>query len=93
MQFTEAIARAKGNLQFDAEYGYIRCMNHIINLAVKKGVEYFDAAITQVSYCESNNEFIRQILFICIYALPYTYFNSTALVPRTSYCDSFLTST
>ena len=61
MQFTETIAQAKGNVKFDAQYGYIRCMNHIINLAVKKAVEYFDASITQVRLRQSNSEFIGQI--------------------------------
>ena len=53
MQFIETIANAKGNVQFNADNGYIRCMNHVINLAVKKAVAYFDGPITQVSLCES----------------------------------------
>jgi hypothetical protein len=48
MQFTEAIVKAKGNIHFNAEKSYIRCMNHVLNLAVKRAVIPFEASITQV---------------------------------------------
>ena len=48
MQWTEEIVKAKGNIHFGAEKSYIWCMNHVLNLSVKRAIIHFEASIVKV---------------------------------------------